>query len=130
MVILEDPQSVTVRLTARNMFDSGQATLNTTYLSLIGRIGEALQDEQGKVSVNGYTDNQPIHTARFPSNFHLSQARAEAVAALIAAKLTDKTRVTAAGKADADPLADNATPEGRQQNRRTEIVLGRTVASP
>ncbi len=130
VVVLEDPQSVTVRLTAKNMFDSGQATLNSNYLSLIARIGEALQEEQGGVSVNGYTDNQPIHTARFPSNFHLSQARAQAVADLIAAKLTDKGRVKAVGKADADPLADNATPEGRQQNRRTEIVLGRTVTQP
>ncbi len=130
VVILEDPQSVTVRLTAKNMFDSGQATLNSSYLPLLGRIGEALQEEQGKVSVNGYTDNQPIHTARFPSNFHLSQARASAVAELIAAKLTDKSRVSPVGKADADPLADNATAEGRQQNRRTEVVLGRTVTQP
>jgi len=130
VVVLEDPQSVTVRLTNRNMFASGEATLSSNYTSLIGRIGEALQDEKGSIQVNGYTDNQPIHTARFPSNFELSQQRADAVAALLATKLTDKGRLRAVGKADADPLSSNATPEGRQDNRRTEIVLLRTVASP
>jgi len=130
VVVIEDAQSITVRLTARNLFGSGEATLNTTYLSLIDRISQALQDEKGGVTVNGYTDNQPIHTVRFPSNFELSQARANAVAALISAKLSDPKRVHAVGKADADPLASNATPDGRQQNRRTEIVLVRTVDSP
>ena len=130
VVVLEDAQSVTVRLASRNMFASGEATLNTGYDALLGRIGAALQDEQGAVTVNGYTDNQPIHTARFPSNFELSQARANAVAQLVAAKLSDPKRVHAVGRADADPLATNATPDGRQQNRRTEIVLTRTINSP
>jgi type VI secretion system protein ImpK len=130
VVVLEDAQSVTVRLTNRNMFGSGEATLNSGYDPLLARIGTALQDEQGPVTVNGYTDNQPIHTARFPSNFELSQARADAVARMIAAKLSDPKRVQAVGKADADPLAPNTTPDGRQQNRRTEIVLTRTVDSP
>ena len=130
VVVLEDAQSVTVRLTNRNMFASGEATLNSGYDGLLDRIGAALQDEPGGVQVNGYTDNQPIHTARFPSNFQLSQARADAVARLIAAKLSDPKRVRAVGRADADPLAANATPDGRQQNRRTEIVLTRTEIAP
>jgi type VI secretion system protein ImpK len=130
VVVLEDAQSVTVRLTNRNMFGSGEATLAGGYTELLGRIGAALQDEKGAVQVNGYTDNQPIHTARFPSNFELSQARADAVARLVAAKLSDPKRVHAVGRADADPLAANTTAEGRQQNRRTEIVLTRTIDTP
>ena len=130
VVVLEDAQSVTVRLTAHNMFPSGQATLNPSYLSLLTRIGEAIQDEPGKVLVNGYTDNQPIHTLRFPSNYDLSKARADAVADVIRSKLTDKGRVTAVGKGDADPIAPNATAEGRQANRRTEIVLVRETETP
>lgn len=130
VTVLEDAQTVTVRLTNRTMFASGAATLSSGYDDLLARIGRALQEEQGAVTVNGYTDNQPIHTARFPSNFELSQARAEAVARLLATHLGDPKRVHAAGRADADPLATNATPDGRQQNRRIEIVLTRSVTSP
>ena len=75
--------------------------------------------------VNGYTDNQPIHTVQFPSNWQLSQARADAVAKVIAAKLTDPKRMRAVGKGDDDPIAPNTTPEGRQSNRRTEVVVVR-----
>jgi type VI secretion system protein ImpK len=123
--ILEDAQATTVRVTNRNMFGSGEATLATSAAPLIGRIGEALNDEPGKVSVYGFTDDQPIHTPRFPSNFELSQARADAVAALLRTHLKDPTRLHAQGKGQADPIAANATAEGRQQNRRTEIVLVR-----
>jgi len=130
VVVLEDAQSMTVRLTSRTLFDSAQATLGAGAQPLIERIGGALQAEQGSITVNGYTDNQPIRTARFPSNFELSQARAETVAKLIGGKLSDAKRVRAVGKADADPLASNATPEGRQQNRRIEIVLTRTFQAP
>jgi type VI secretion system protein ImpK len=122
--VLEDGQSVTVRLTNRKMFTSGNADLGPDYLPLLQRIGEALQDEPGSVFVNGYTDNQPIHTVRFPSNAELSQARAEAVAAVLRNRLPDSAaRLHAQGKGEADPIATNSTPEGRQQNRRTEIVL-------
>jgi len=126
--VFDDPQATTVRLTNRNMFGSGSAALSASYLPLLGRIGEALQDERGAVQVNGYTDNQPIHTVQFPSNWQLSQARADAVARIIAAKLSDPARVHAVGKGDADPIASNATAEGRQTNRRTEIVLLKTAS--
>lgn len=123
--VLQDPQAITVRLTNRNMFGSGAATLAESYHQLIGRIGEALNGETGTVRVYGFTDDQPIRTARFPSNFELSQARADAVAALLRTRLTDPKRLGAEGKGAADPIASNATPDGRQQNRRTEIVLVR-----
>ena len=130
VVVLEDAQSITVRLTNRNMFGSGQPTLNSSYLPLLARIGEALNDEKGGVLVNGYTDNQPIHTVQFPSNWQLSQARADAVAKVLAAHMTDPKRVKAVGKGDADPIAPNTTPEGRQSNRRTEVVVVKTAVAP
>jgi type VI secretion system protein ImpK len=123
--VLQDAQAVTVRLTNRNMFGSGEATLSAASMPLLGRIGDALKDEPGKILVNGYTDNQPIRTARFPSNFELSQARANAVAGVLRGRIGEPSRLTAQGKGDASPLAGNDTPEGRQQNRRTEIVLVR-----
>jgi len=128
--VLEDPQSLTVRLKNRSMFASGSATLNPSYTPLLQRIGTALQDEQGDVTVNGYTDNQPIHTVQFPSNFQLSQARADAVAKVIESKLSDPKRVRVVGKADPDPLAPNSTPEGRERNRRTEVLLLKTSSLP
>ena len=130
VVVLEDAQSITVRLTNRNMFGSGSAELNASYLPLIQRIGEALNDEKGGVLVNGYTDNQPIHTVQFPSNWQLSQARADAVAKVLAQHTADPKRIKAVGKGDADPIAPNTTPEGRQSNRRTEIVVVKTAVAP
>lgn len=123
--VFEDAQTVTVRLTNRNMFGSGQATLGGSYLPLIGRIGEALQDEPGTIVVKGYTDNQKIRTARFPSNYELSLARADAVGDVLKSKLSDVKRVTVKGLGEASPIADNASADGRQQNRRTEIELTR-----
>ncbi len=123
VIVLQDAQAITVRLVNRNMFGSGEATLAAMYPGLLARIGDALNDEPGDIQVNGYTDNQPIHTARFPSNYELSQARADAVAAHLRARLKDPKRLRSQGKADADPLAPNATPEGRQTNRRTDVVI-------
>jgi type VI secretion system protein ImpK len=130
VVVLEDAQSITVRLTNRNMFGSGSAELNASYVPLLTRIGEALNDEKGSVQVNGYTDNQPIHTVQFPSNWQLSQARADAVSKVLAAHLTDPKRAKAVGKGDDDPIAPNTTADGRQSNRRTEIVVVKTALQP
>ena len=128
--VFEDAQTVTVRLTNRNMFASGQATLGASYLPLLQRIGEAIQDEPGDVVVKGYTDNQKIRTARFPSNFELSLARADAVADVLKTKVSDQKRITSKGLGEANPIADNANPDGRQQNRRTEIELTHPAPKP
>jgi type VI secretion system protein ImpK len=107
------------------MFPSGSATMNQGYYKLMERIGNALKVEKGPVQVIGYTDNQPIHTVRFPSNYQLSSARADAAKDLIDKALGESGRITSVGKADADPIATNATPDGREQNRRIEVVLRR-----
>lgn len=130
VAVLEDPQAFIVRILNKSMFGSGQATLNPSYLPLLQRIAAALHDERGDVLINGYTDNQPIQTVQFPSNFQLSQARADAVAKVIVAGIGSPGRVRAVGKGDADPIAPNTTAEGRQQNRRTEIVLLKTTNLP
>ncbi|HET7884290.1 MAG TPA: type IVB secretion system protein IcmH/DotU [Acetobacteraceae bacterium] len=114
-----------VRIRNAGMFASGSATVAQTYVRLLERIGEALKAEKGPVTVDGYTDNQPIRTVQFPSNFQLSQARADAARAIIVRALGDPARVTALGHADSDPLASNATPAGREENRRIEVVLRR-----
>ena len=72
--------------------------------------------------VTGHTDNQPIRSLRFPSNWHLSQSRAEAFRNLLAERV-EIGRLRAEGRADAEAVADNATPAGRAKNRRVEVTL-------
>ena len=117
-----------VRITGRGMFPSGSATVNPSFKPLLDRIGLALKEEPGSVRVIGYTDDQPIRTIAFPSNFQLSTARAKEASAIIGASVGDPSRLTAEGRADADPIATNSTPEGRERNRRIEVVLNRQGA--
>jgi len=114
-----------VRLVNKSMFASGSAVVERQYLPILDRVAASLKDEPGQIAVVGYTDNQPIHTVQFPSNFQLSEARAKAAAAILE-KSVDAQRITTAGRADADPIASNTTPDGQQQNRRIEIVLHRS----
>lgn len=114
-----------VRITGRGMFASGSATVEPGFKPLLDRIGLALKEERGTVRVIGYTDDQPIRTIAFPSNFQLSAARALAAGKIMAANIGDASRLSAEGRADADPIASNSTPEGRERNRRIEVVLNR-----
>jgi type VI secretion system protein ImpK len=93
------------------------------YVQVIERIAVALNEVPGKVVVNGYTDNSPIRTARYPSNWHLSQDRARSVSDMLLRTVKDGQRVHAEGRGEADPVAPNTTSEGKARNRRVEIVL-------
>jgi type VI secretion system protein ImpK len=119
------PPNPLVRIRNRGMFASGSATVDPRFIPLLDRIGAALKDEPGSVEVVGYTDNQPIHTVQFPSNFQLSAARAQAARTLVSRALGDASRITAEGRGEADPLTRNSTPDEREENRRIEIVLHR-----
>lgn len=123
LTVFGDARSVTVRIKGRGMFASGSATVEPRFVPMLQRIGEGLRTEPGRVLVIGHSDNQPIRTVRFPSNFHLSSARAEAAAAIIAAANGEPGRFSVEGRADAEPIADNRTAEGREENRRIEVVL-------
>ena len=119
---LEDRSVVTIR--GDGTFRPGSATLEESVLPLLRRIGEALGEVPGPVLITGHTDNVPIRSARFPSNWHLSVERAESVRALLAG-LVAADRLGAEGRADAEPVAGNATPAERARNRRVEITLYR-----
>jgi type VI secretion system protein ImpK len=125
LTVLGDRSMPIVRIRNKGLFASGSATVTPGYYGLLQRIGQALRQEKGPVQVIGYTDNQPIRTVRFPSNYQLSTARAEAARDVILVPLADPGRVTAIGKADADPVQSNATEAGRDENRRIEVVLRR-----
>ncbi len=125
VTVIGDHAMPVVRIRNRGMFGSGSGTVAPNYVHLLERIGQALKVEKGSVQVIGYTDNQPIHTVQFPSNYQLSKVRAEAAAAIIARALNEPGRIAAEGRADADPIASNTTADGRDENRRIEVVLHR-----
>lgn len=103
-------------------FEPGSAVIAGGVRPLLARIAESLGPLPGPVMITGHTDNQPIRTLRYPSNWHLSQDRADAVKAELAKTLVP-TRLRAEGKADAEPVAENGTPAGRAKNRRVELTL-------
>jgi type VI secretion system protein ImpK len=109
------------------LFDSGSADVAGRALPLFTHIAAALNQVPGRVLITGHSDNQPIRSLRFQSNWHLSVARAQSVRDLLAATVT-AARFSAEGRAEAEPVADNSTAEGRARNRRVEITL--TVAAP
>lgn len=111
-----------VRINNSGLFDTGSAEVSDRFRDLLQRIGGALASEKFRAVVVGYTDNVPIRTTQFPSNWHLSEARARAVGDILAA-YTGKDAILTEGRADSDPLASNDTPEGREINRRTEILV-------
>ncbi len=112
-----------VTLRGDGLFMPGSSTISPSFLPVVTRIAEALNAVPGQVQITGHTDNQPIHSARFPSNWHLSQARAQSVMQLLAEKVMPASRLSAEGRAEAEPLAPNDTPANRARNRRVEITL-------
>jgi type VI secretion system protein ImpK len=119
-----------VRILNRGMFAPGSAMVEPRLVPLLDRVGRALKAEEGRVQVVGYTDDRPIHNVQFPSNFQLSVARAEAAKNILSNTAGDGSRFISEGRGEADPIASNATPEGREQNRRIEIVLHRPSPTP
>ena len=122
VAVRDDNNKSVVTIRGDGLFQAGSATVSTAFLPLIGRIAEALNTVPGRVQVTGHTDNQPIRSVRFPSNWHLSQERARSVAQLLGEKVA-AARLSAEGRADGEPITGNDTAEGRARNRRVEIAL-------
>jgi chemotaxis protein MotB len=126
-----EPRGLVIRvLTDSLLFASGRATLNDRSHGLLGEIAQLLNvDETHPIDVEGNTDNVPIHSALFPSNWALSTARASTVVQYLSERGVSPHRLTATGYADQRPLASDATAAGRTRNRRVEIVLKRIYGS-
>jgi len=112
----------TVILTGDGLFNSGSADLNESAIPLVEKVAKELALHPGQITVTGYTDNQPIRSIRFPSNWQLSAERAEHVGQRIAAFLPN-TAIATEGAGAANPIAPNDTAQGRAKNRRVEITL-------
>lgn len=117
---------ISIRVGNQLLFDSGNADVREDFTPLAERITQVLNTEGGPVLIQGYTDNVPMRgTGRFKNNEELSAARGQSVAETLTVSIDDSGRLTVEGKGEADPVADNATPEGRAQNRRVEIMLAK-----
>ena len=115
-MVIELPEAV--------LFPSGSAKLKKEGVRVLAELGPVLASLEGRMfQVGGHTDDKPIRTKRFPSNWELSGARAIDVTKLLVEYGVPATRVSAAAYADSQPVADNDTPEGRALNRRIEIAL-------
>lgn len=128
MHVLEANAGVVIRLQDDVLFETGRADLRPDALPIIARVAALLRDLQGyNVRVEGHTDDRPIATPEFPSNWELSVARALSVVRALIADGINPRELSAAGYGEYHPIASNATSEGRARNRRVEIVISRVV---
>ena len=115
---------LTVDVAEQLFFDSGRADLKDTGKAVLKKVGEALKGYEDKViRIVGHTDNVPIKTKVFPSNWELSVARATTVVRYLQETGMPPERMVASGRAEYQPIASNDDPEGRRKNRRIEITL-------
>ena len=113
-------------LVLRGLFSSGSADVDAKNFGALRQISEALMSLPGRIVVTGHSDNQPIRSIRFPSNWQLSAARAQAVSDLLLANGLTVERVSSEARADSSPVCascDQNSPAERQRNRRVEIEL-------
>jgi type VI secretion system protein ImpK len=117
--------SIVIRIANLALFQSGKAEVMPAFKPIASRIAETLDKEPGEIRVDGHSDNVPIRTAAFASNFELSEARAKSVAALLRQDLADPARLRVKGMGAESPVASNKTEDGRAKNRRVELSIPR-----
>lgn len=119
MVEVVDDQTLRVR----NSFASASDRVKSEFVPMLAKIAKALEAGGDRALVTGHTDNKPIISARFPSNFELSSARAKHVAELLEASAALQGRIRFEGRADYEPLVPNDSAEHRAVNRRVDILI-------
>ncbi|MDB4837757.1 MotB family protein [Marinomonas sp.] len=123
-------ETITIRIKDQGAFESGSDELSYDFIPVIDLIREILVDVKGSISVEGHTDNIPIDSRRFGSNWQLSSARAISVAEeLFLSDRLEESRFGVTGYADTRPLVPNDTPRNRGVNRRVEIVINQNDKS-
>jgi len=117
-------RTITVRIREKGSFPSGSSVLDPSFIDVLSRTGDALNQIEGRIAVEGHTDNVPFSNAAYGSNWDLSAKRSVAVAeTLLGRSGLAPQRLTVSGFADTRPQASNESWEGRAQNRRVEIVV-------
>jgi chemotaxis protein MotB len=122
--ILKVGNQLVLRLPENLFFDTGDARVKETATQILKLISPELNGRANlEVRVEGHTDDRPVKSGRYRSNWELSTARAEMVMQVLVDSGLPKTRVSIAGYAEYRPVADNSTDEGRRQNRRVDLVV-------
>jgi chemotaxis protein MotB len=123
-------RGLVVNLADSLLFESGSAELSTKAQELLDRLADILFATKKQIRVEGHTDNMPIHTERYQSNWQLSTDRATNVIIYWITKYPNQaSNLSAAGYGEFRPVASNDTPEGRTLNRRVDMVILREIAS-
>jgi chemotaxis protein MotB len=112
------------------LFAPGQASLAPASASALTAVAEVIAQTEFPVTIEGHTDNIPINTPQFPSNWELSAVRATTVLRLFAASGVGQDRLTAIGYGEQRPVEANSTVEGRARNRRVTIVIDSAIPEP
>ncbi|TVP88701.1 MAG: hypothetical protein EA348_10150 [Pseudomonadaceae bacterium] len=121
-VIMQD-SSISFRISSEILFPSGEALLEQAGYEVLDQLIPVLNEVEHRISISGHTDNVPIQTAQFPSNWELSSARAGSVVRYLEANNIAADRLTAIGHGSTQPLEDNNSAAGRAMNRRVELTL-------
>lgn len=128
--VTQSPRGVTVEINASTLFNSGDAVLQPKSIDTLSAVARVLATTDNPIQVEGHTDNVPIYSPAFPSNWELSSARAGSVVRLFAEMGVPGGRMVAIGYADNRPLDANTTPEGRMRNRRVNVLILNEVEGP
>lgn len=128
--VTQTSRGVVLEINASALFNQGEADLQSSATKTMIRVAEILAQGEQNIEVEGHTDDVPISTARFPSNWELSSARASSVVRLFIENGVASPRLTAVGSAANRPVAPNDTPEGRARNRRVTITILSPAANP
>lgn len=127
IVITQGEDWIEVDIKSNLLFASGEARLSFEAVPIIREVADILSQGTNPIQVEGFTDNIPINTPTFPSNWELSAARAASVVNLLERFGLEPTRLSAIGYGEHKPIADNDTEDGRQDNRRVVLVI---IGSP
>lgn len=123
MTVSQSNRGVTLDINASMLFKPGEAAVQPEAVQTLADVAKILSEEDMAIEVEGHTDNLPISTAQFPSNWELSSARASSVVRLFIEQGIVATRLKAAGLADNVPIEENSTLEGRARNRRVAVTV-------
>lgn len=124
IAVATEDRKIIIHILENASFESGLAEVRPGFVPVLSKIAGLIEEDSGLVTVSGHTDNIPISTARFRSNWELSTSRAVSVAhELLKSARLDESRLVVTGHADTRPRADNQTPASRARNRRVDISI-------